>query len=267
MSTIPTTHMRERLAGQMVIDELLREQALTRPRSSVSKLLGRTPLSDESRPWYLGALGEIAVGRMLEQLPPEWSSFHAVPVGTKQSDIDHILVGPGGVFTINTKHHSGKNIWIAERTLMVNGHKQPYLRNSEHEADRVVKILRERMPQLMMVHPVIVLVDPKQITVKKRPARVRVLDSRQLRRWLQKQPVALTPTEVHELVTVIDDPATWRATDASDSAGARLQFELLDAEVRTARIRRVLWSVGGMAVIGLGAFVVYPALFRVLLGL
>ena len=51
----------------------------------------------------------------------------AVPVGTGSTDIDHVLVGPGGVFTINTKHHLGQPVWVARRTLMVAGEDAPSL--------------------------------------------------------------------------------------------------------------------------------------------
>lgn len=268
MTAIPT--MRERPAGQMVIDEFLREQAATPPRSATSRVFGRSPLSDESRPWYLGAVGEIAVGRILAQLPAEWIVFHALPVGTKESDVDHVVVGPGGVFTLNTKHHSGKTVWVAERTLMVNGQKQSYIRNSEHEADRIATLLHERMPQLAAVQPVIVLVDPKSINVKKRPDRVEVLDARRLLRWLTKRPVVLDQSQIDNLAAYIDDPAVWRSVEETNSAEARLRFDALNAEVRSARTRRALWrmfgSLLGIAAVSFGASVVLPAVIGALIG-
>ncbi|MBG6212216.1 hypothetical protein RCH23_000129 [Cryobacterium sp. CAN_C3] len=45
---------------------------------------------------------------MLSKLGPEWTVLHAVPVGSGSSDIDHVVIGPAGVFTINTKNHTGK---------------------------------------------------------------------------------------------------------------------------------------------------------------
>ena len=58
--------------------------------AALDRLLGRSPLGTESRPWYIGAEGEIAVGRELDELPPGWTVLHAVPVGTRGSDIDHV---------------------------------------------------------------------------------------------------------------------------------------------------------------------------------
>ena len=31
-------------------------------------------------------------------------------LGEKGSDIDHVIIGPGGVFTLNTKNHTGGNV-------------------------------------------------------------------------------------------------------------------------------------------------------------
>ena len=106
--------MRQRCPGQSVIEELLRLQADSPARSALSRMFGRSPLTAAATSWYQGAKGEIAVGRLLTNLPPEWTVLHALPVGTRGSDIDHIGVGPGGVFTINTKHHKDKKVWVAK---------------------------------------------------------------------------------------------------------------------------------------------------------
>jgi hypothetical protein len=65
-----------------------------------------------------------------------WHWIHAVPVGENGSDIDHVVIGPAGVFTLNAKRHPGRKAWIAEWAVMVNGNKTDYLRNSRFEAAR-----------------------------------------------------------------------------------------------------------------------------------
>jgi len=72
--------------------------------------LAVSPLDEERAAWYRGALGEAAVGRLLEKLPEGWTVLHAVPVGKGDSDIDHVVIGPGGVFTINIKNHAGHKV-------------------------------------------------------------------------------------------------------------------------------------------------------------
>jgi Nuclease-related domain. len=61
--------------------------------------------------------------------------FNDVPIGQLGANIDHVVVGPGGTFTVNTKNRSGK-VWLAPRTLLVNGIKTDYLPKAAGEAAR-----------------------------------------------------------------------------------------------------------------------------------
>jgi hypothetical protein len=57
-------------------------------------------------------------------------------VGRGESDIDHVVIGPPGVFTINTKFSPGKDVWVAGRGMYVGGAKQHYVVNALYEARR-----------------------------------------------------------------------------------------------------------------------------------
>jgi len=61
-------------------------------------------------------------------LPSTAGVLHAVPIGGRGSDIDHVLIGPGGVFVLNTKTHPGGKIWAGRNAIRVNGFAVPYLR-------------------------------------------------------------------------------------------------------------------------------------------
>jgi len=53
-----------------------------------------------------GALAEEQVGALLDTLPPSrWHVLHDATLG--RGNVDHIVVGPPGVFTIETKSHPG----------------------------------------------------------------------------------------------------------------------------------------------------------------
>jgi hypothetical protein len=255
--TIPTPTMRDRRPAQLVIEKLLLEQSKHQPRSARARFFGLSPLASDNVSWYLGALGEIEVGRILAHLPPEWSTFHAIPVGTGDTDIDHVVVGPGGIFTINTKRHSGKSVWVAGKTLMVSGQKQPYIPSSESEANRVTKVLSKWILQLPQVQPLIVLVDPKSLTVREKPQRVQVMDARGLRRWLIKRPQVLGAAELATVTALIDDPTMWRQEEVIVLDDATT-FEQLDREVRSARVRRGLWGLGALAAFLIVVWVSYP---------
>lgn len=252
--------MGEQVAGLSVVEELLRNHRTTPPRNAIGRLFGFSPLADDSVSWYLGALGEIAVGKILAALPPEWTAFHAIPIGTKGSDIDHIVIGPGGIFTLNTKHHRRKAVWVAGRTLMVSGQKLPHIRNAEYEAKRVTKMLRERMPLLPAVQATIVVVNPKSLTIKTKPELVKVVADTGLRRWLISRPVVLDSIQLIELGALIDDPATWPTPAFPPTENPMALFAALHAEVRTAHFRNTAWRLFGILAGTTTAVLVGPSL-------
>jgi nuclease-like protein len=56
--------------------------------------------------WSQGAGGEESVGRALAELGDAWAVLH--DVGTGRGNIDHVVIGPAGLFTIETKSHRGR---------------------------------------------------------------------------------------------------------------------------------------------------------------
>lgn len=52
-----------------------------------------------------GAAGEEHVGGLLDGLEEGWQAIHDASLG--RGNVDHILIGPAGVFTVETKSHPG----------------------------------------------------------------------------------------------------------------------------------------------------------------
>jgi hypothetical protein len=101
--------------------------------------LGRDPSAffDETPAgaWALGGWAEWLVGRELERLPPGWYITHDVPVGRRGANLDHVLVGPPGVFALNTKYHGAKSVLVAGE-VFVNGRYRAQVKQGEQEAAR-----------------------------------------------------------------------------------------------------------------------------------
>ncbi len=72
----------------------------------LAMLLLRSAVEPVAARWGRGAAGERKVGAILDGLGPDWHALHGVYLG--HGDIDHVLVGPGGVFTVETKSHRGR---------------------------------------------------------------------------------------------------------------------------------------------------------------
>jgi len=156
-----------------------------------------------------------ALGALLETLPPEWAVFHAVPVARGNIVIDHLVVGPGGIFTINSMQQGGAarccgaDVWVGNRVMLIDGQKVPHLQDSEFEAERVTTLVRERMPLLTPVQPVIAVVEPAVLTIAGRPERVKVIDANDLRGWLLRLHPVLSAGEMQEASDLIDSPGSW----------------------------------------------------------
>jgi hypothetical protein len=57
--------------------------------------------------WAIGAKGEESVIRVLRKLDPSFKRIHDVFLPGTEGNIDHVVVGPTGVFVIETKNHNG----------------------------------------------------------------------------------------------------------------------------------------------------------------
>lgn len=235
--------LRGRAPGQSVMEELLEVRGSRDTRGRAARVFGGHLLDAASRPWYWGALGERAVGRILAALGPEWTVLHAVPVGEKSADIDHVVIGPTGVFTLNTKRHAGQRIWTAKGTFLVAGTRHPYIRNSEHEAVRAGKLLSAAVRHPVSAEAAIVVVGAQQVTVKEKHRSVAVLTERQLLRWITRRPVVHTPRQISLLAAAAAQPSTWRRapSELRDPVEVAWSFETLHRLVEQARRRRLGW--------------------------
>jgi hypothetical protein len=163
----------------------------------------------EERAWRVGADGEEEIARRLRKLPDGWHVIHAVPVGERDSDIDHVVIGSAGVFTLNTKNHSRAKVWVTERAFLVNGQRTEYLRDARHEAARAARLLSTACGLGISVEPVIVVL-AAELTIKGQPDGVHVVARRKIAKWLARRPVRLTVDEVARIYEQARRSTVWQ---------------------------------------------------------
>lgn len=257
--------LRDRPAAASVIAECLSAQTATAPRGAIARFFGVSPLTDQARPWYLGALGEIEVARRLGALDAGWLVLHAVPIGSGTSDIDHVVVGRGGVFTINTKFHEGKDIWVGGKRILVGGQRTDHLRNARFEATRAAQLLAAATGHPAAVTPILVFVGARRITIRERPAGVVILRERELVWWLRKRSAILPADALARVMTAAADASTWHR-DPTVLPVDLASFGELRVDVRRARRRRVGWALAGLAAIGAAASALWTPAMTALIG-
>ncbi len=135
-----------------------------------------------------------------------------MPVGTRGSDIDHVLIGPGGVYTVNTKKHPGKKVWVGGDTIMISGQRVPYVRNSEFEAERAERLLTKAVGFPVAVRPVIVFLTGTlipDVTVKTPPQRVIILDRTDVPGAFKRAPARLSAPQIDTIYAAARISTTW----------------------------------------------------------
>jgi hypothetical protein len=190
-------------SAQERADRLEREAPV---RSFMARVLRR---HTDQRAWSKGALGERLVGSQLAKLPSDrWLVLHDIPIGDRGANVDHLVIGPGGVFSLNAKNHKGRKVWVGERALLVNGQKTDHLWKAHKEAARVARVLTGAVGIEVSVRGVVVIM-ADEITVKQPPIDVDVVARRNIKRWLCDRPASLSRGEVLRIGGAAMRPETW----------------------------------------------------------
>jgi hypothetical protein len=147
--------------------------------------------SPETLAWARGAAGERHVARLLDPLVAHgWAVHHDLRVPGSQANIDHLLVGPPGVFVVDAKHYhghlhlsAGGQLWHGRALLA------PTLSVTRWAADRLQAVIGAAD---IAVTPVVAVwgaaVPYGQVTVN----HVTVVAARQLPGLLRSLPPSLT---------------------------------------------------------------------------
>jgi len=130
-----------------------------------------------------------------------------IEVGTGDANIDHLVIGPGGVVTVNTKNLGGK-VWVAPRALLHNGRKTNYLPKAAREAERAGALVGAALGQQADVRGALAII-ADELVVEEQPADVFVATPRGVKRWLLGLPLTFAPQKVREVCSAAAKPSTW----------------------------------------------------------
>ncbi|MFJ9039859.1 nuclease-related domain-containing protein [Streptomyces sp. NPDC102406] len=171
-----------------------------------AKLLRRPSEWDS---WYTGLEGERRVGRELERLTTlGWRVLHGI-AKSNGGDIDHLLIGPGGVFSINTKTHPGASVWVGDTMVKINrGRPYPYVAASKAEASYVSRVLERHCDFSITVQPVLVFVDIAALDREVTQHVVRIYQEREVSALGPLHGV-LEPDEMEQVYAVARHQRVW----------------------------------------------------------
>jgi hypothetical protein len=148
--------------------------------------------------WELGVKGERTVAEELDELvalDPRWASINSIPVGSHGSVIDHLVVGPAGVFAINAWQHDAP-------------HSRP-------DAELAGMLLSTTARTAITVRGVIAPVGVDELTVNEQPIDEHVVAASELVDFLIDQPEVLDAYTIALVLTCARLSSTWRPASTS----------------------------------------------------
>lgn len=102
--------------------------------------------------WGKGADGEERTGRLLARLPSEFVVCHDLSIPGSRANIDHVVIGPTGLFTIETKSYRG-GVTINRGTVRSGGRRREGVAAQAAGQARVVAARTGRpVRSLVVVH-------------------------------------------------------------------------------------------------------------------
>jgi len=139
--------------------------------------------------------GERRTARLLSQLEQQgWVVLHDLAVPRSQANLDHLLIGPGGVFVIDSKQYRGR-LQLDPSGQLWHGRypPAPTLRAVDFEADQAAQILPD--PGMAVV-PIVAVHGAQVPWAKVVVAGVPVVAARRLPSMLRALPAVLGPERV-----------------------------------------------------------------------
>jgi Nuclease-related domain len=161
--------------------------------------------SSAARAWRRGAAGERRTARLLGPLERHgWVVLHDLAVPGSRANLDHLLIGSGGVFVIDSKQYRGRlqldpsgRLWHGRYPLA------PALRAVSFEADQAALVVTD--PDVVVV-PVMAVHGAQVPWGKVVTDGVPVVPARRLPSMLRELPAVLGP----ERVALLADQARVR---------------------------------------------------------
>jgi hypothetical protein len=162
------------------------------------------------RGYRYGIRGEEAVSKALSALGNRHRVFNGLTLPGVRGDIDHVVVGPGGVFALETKNYAGEITCAGDRwARRRNGKWEEMERSPGKQATdnaRRLTVFLEGCRVTVKVNPVVVLAG-RNVRIRARSPAVPVVERREIASYLAAQQDRLSAAEIRIISKYILDAA------------------------------------------------------------
>lgn len=171
--------------------------------------------------FHNGALGESRVAEVLAGFPDDWYIFNDMIVG--RSQIDHIVICPKGVYTIETKNYQGTIHGNAEKrewSQFIDDHETKFynpVKQGDGHSLALKKYLHESGVKKVWVNTIVVFTEP-EVVLKVYSSKVPVIYVSGLKEFFDNRPKVLSPHECAEMAETVNKLISDRRRVAPSAA-------------------------------------------------
>lgn len=191
-----------------------RRAAYEEPKSTFVSIFNQlVDAKTPARNWRLGAEGEELVAKQIVKMQrsdSRWQVVHDIRVGKRGANIDHLLVGPAGVFVIDSKHWRDADVTIHNSGAVKDGYYvKGLLPAIKKQAEMAQDALSSALDYPVAVQPIVAVVNARSFTVKVDPVDVLITPRRQLVERLRRYPEMLNEHQIAQIFAAMRRPSTW----------------------------------------------------------
>jgi hypothetical protein len=157
--------------------------------------------------WFVGKRGELAVAEALKDLPNEYILLNDLMLPDGRGNVDHLVMGPNGLFVIETKNYStfvrcNGDDWFVGRKKISSLSKQAK-GNALAVRQNLAAVFKDQGTRLPFVTPLLVFVQKNARLSIKDPT-IHVLRSGELARFIARynsaRPASITSPDLRRAI-------------------------------------------------------------------
>ena len=157
----------------------------------------------------LGIEGEEITAKVLESLGNDYKVLHSIPLEFNKKDLDHIIVGPTGVFLVNSKNYRSKSLLIDNEYIIYNKKRYTDPIDIRRDSDLVEKLFK------IKVNPILCLINNNNLKIKSSNI-TKVLHVNKILDYIEKKERIYSNEQVIKIYNEMSNIKKWGITSLID---------------------------------------------------
>ena len=166
--------------------------------------------NDISFTYKLGIAGEEFTAKILEGLGSEYKILHSIPFSEHKKDLDHIVIGPTGIYIINSKNYRAKSLLIDDEYIIYNKKRL----SDPIDLQRDVRYV-ENLFKVKNVFPIISLVNNNSLRIKSSKVS-KVLHANKIVNYIKNQETVYTENYINKVYSEMSNCGKWGINNIED---------------------------------------------------